>query len=114
MSQRKHALTDINPTVSEKAGLYVHKDNESFDINRKRTRTNENLHVDRNVKYRMSECTPKTINALPGVLEEIIVICGGDFNLITKTQSYMTWLEEWLFFVWIRVWTSTCAMGSFL
>jgi hypothetical protein len=72
--------------------------------NRKRKRMIEKMHVDRNVKYRMSDCTPKMINSLtgsidlPGILEEVIVICGGDLNLIMKTQSYMTWFEEWLFF----------------
>lgn len=104
VSQKKHRLADINPTVQEKAGLDVHEEDVMVNNNLKRKRTNDKVKVEQNVRYMMSDCTPKKINALtgsidlPGLLEEIIVICGGDFNLITETQSYMTWLEEWLFF----------------
>lgn len=28
----------------------------------------------------------------------IIVICGGDFSIMTKTCSKLTWVEEWIFY----------------
>ena len=38
-------------------------------------------------------------------LSFVVIVCNGEFELITETNSYMTWYEEWFFtmeYLWGR------------
>ena len=38
-------------------------------------------------------------------LSFVAIVCNGEFELITETNSYMTWYEEWFFtmeYLWGR------------
>jgi len=53
----------------------------------------------------MNDLTPKEIKRqtgyadISGMLSYIIVVCGGNIDVITTTGSKLTWLEEWMLYL---------------
>jgi hypothetical protein len=67
------------------------------------------------VKNQLQNLTPKEVARRTGfvnvsrLFSYILVLCGGDIEVLTSTASSMTWLEEWLLYLeitygqaWIR------------
>jgi hypothetical protein len=67
------------------------------------------------IKIQLQNLTPKEVARHTGFVNVsrlfsfILVLCGGDIEVLTCTASTMTWLEEWLLYLeitygqaWIR------------
>ena len=59
----------------------------------------------RTPKFSLDDLVPKEVHRLTGFLDfqsmmqYVIIVCGGNIDILTKTQSKMTWLEEWLLYL---------------
>ena len=101
-------LSDINPLVLVEAGLDVHigtnedmnndddDENDVDETNRETVLSLDNL-TDDEVQRRTGFSTLRLMLAFA------LVVCRGDIEKMTRTNSRLTWLEEWVLyfeFVW--------------
>lgn len=105
----------INGDLCQAAGLEHHKKLDAVTKVENRVRSVPRnkpapRHKRRRKEYRkestinFNELTPKEVYRRTGfvdlkaMLSYMAVVTNGDFSLMTKTSSTMTWMEEWLFF----------------
>lgn len=104
VSARKQNLEQINPTILAAAGLAVHIDNkyeQSKENVGDRVIAENNQDYRREPTFKLNDLVPKQVKRRTGfrdlklLLSYVAVICGGDLTKMTRTNSVLTWLEEW-------------------
>jgi len=109
--QRDNEQLDyVNNRVREKCG--VDGNDSSMDYlstpkktTKKTNRLNAHPYMNESSSLRLSDLTKKEVKRRTGfddislMLSFIVIICGGDMNVLTKTCSKLTWLEEWLLYL---------------
>jgi hypothetical protein len=103
-------LSQINPAVLAASGLNVHTGNSDNDTN-----CDEDTHHDNeswcDPIFIVRDLVPKEVKRLTGfddlkmMLSFASIVCGGDLTKMTRTNSMLTWLEEWVLyfqFIWSR------------
>ena len=103
-------LSQINPAVLVASGLEVHTSSWYNDRN-----CDGDTHHDddswRDPVFIVRDLVPKEVKQLTGfddlkmMLSFASIVCSGDLTKMTRRNSMLTWLEEWVFyyqFVWSR------------
>ena len=104
MILQEKELFDINPTVKYICGIIDEKDNKNVPAITTKDNTNKKKIESEMPVFTLHNLLPKDVKRLTGfrdlfcLLSYVVIICGGDINLITSSTSKMTWLEEWILY----------------
>jgi hypothetical protein len=105
----KQELTDISPILFKQSRLDVHDNKEniagSAKCESKEGEKPDILEASEKLepKILLMEMTPKEVHRRTGfqdifsLINYVAIVCGGDLDLMTRTSSNLTWLEEWVF-----------------
>ena len=98
----------INPRILSASGLDVHLDARDGGAMTGITTTDETsdgMNESWNTPViTLTDLVPNEVKRRTGfhdlklMLSFAALICGGDLTILTRTSSYLTWLEEWLFY----------------
>jgi hypothetical protein len=131
VEQGVQSLQEINPLVRKAAGLHVHdgdlQEKENIVQGKKRFITTPNKCKEktkdelegRTPQIKLNDMVPREVHRRTGfrdlgsLLSYAAVLCGGDLVQLTRTDSVMTWLEEWVFFFEMMYGRATIRIGDY-
>jgi hypothetical protein len=110
-------LKDISPILLKQSRLDVHDNKENIAGSAKceskgekpdKLKASEKLNASEKLepKILLKEMTAKEVHRRTGfqdifsLISYVAIVCGGDLDLMTRTSSKLTWLEEWFSFIW--------------
>ena len=103
-------LECVNNRVREKCGVDSNDSNKNYlstptKNRKKRKRLNAHPYSNEKPTLTFSDLTKKEVKRRTGfddvslMLSYVIIVCGGDMDLLTKTFSKLTWIEEWVLYL---------------
>ena len=103
--QFEGGVENIHPSVKKAAHLDHHFEQDTpLSAQKYETVNKGRQKYDTSPKYKVNDLTSEVVHHMAGqevgfsFLEVPIIICGGSIDLMTKTESKLTWLEECLSF----------------